>query len=111
MGEFTREVLCLDRQSLRTLRRRRRELRTHVLLGTRGLRGLPLDRLPAEVRARVEARRRALERQVRELDDLIRDTARAELIERDPEGPARARARRAYLDGLGAVIPPNPTNR
>lgn len=108
VGEYTKEVLFLNRLGLKRLRQVRRRLKHPRLLGLRGLRDVPLDRLPPKIRGQVRARQQALAATVEEVQKLIEATlrtmARSELIDADPDAKTRTRARREYLEKLGAAV-------
>lgn len=111
-GEFTIDALDLNRFGLRRLRDIRSRLTQcdrHVAQGVLGLRSFPFDQLPPSVRARAihfaqEAMKMAGEI-VNEIDGVLRDSARSELIDPDPTSEKEAQARAAKLKRLEALFP------
>jgi hypothetical protein len=113
VGEFTIELLYLNRHYLLEVRRLRQELfeaSEDIQIGIRALSRVPLDQLPPRVRVRFLAIRKRLEERAEGLDssygpDLLRQFNRSPLVDKDPDAEAHARQRRLYLKAQKALLP------
>ena len=112
IGYYTIERLDLNRQSLRRLREiRQRVANCHefVFGGVMALRNFPLDQLPPNVRGRANGYiKKAVafaEKIIKNVDDMLRETARSPLIDEDEEARSRSRERAAKLKQLEALVP------
>lgn len=113
-GEFTVEMLDLNREQLRRLRELRSRLSEssiEVLAGIRALLSVSIDRLPPHVRARFLEIRKGLAEENAEiassLEEMLEAWARSHLLDVDPDAKKRAKSRRKYLQDLRAILPPH----
>lgn len=110
VGEYSIQALDLNRLALRRLREIRERLTNCdrlVAEGVRGLRKFHIDRLPpsikgAAMRAIGQADNFANEI-VKEIDSLLRNHARSELIDTDPESKSRAQERTNKLKEMQSL--------
>ena len=106
-GEYSVEVLRLNRQQLLRLREARRKFwgaGEAVARGLIALRGFPIDRLPKRARAHVLHLIKVLaDEDGRILDAAIRATSRSELLDSEPDRGTRMAQRRAFLQRIGAI--------
>lgn len=114
-GEFTLEVLFLNRPSLKTLRKARDRLKYSteaILAGLQRLSGVGLDRLKPEARERFAKARRDVAAQFEGLSSaevskrVVKVLNHSPLLDPDPEVNGRNARRREYLRSLGAVPEP-----
>jgi len=114
VGEFTIELLWLNKLMLREVREMRRELfeaNQEIMVGIRALQGIALDQLRPPVRARFLQIRRQFEREAVALgngqcDELLREFNRSLMLDPDPDAEKRAAARRQYLNNQKALLAP-----
>jgi len=112
-GEYTEQVLFLNRQALKRLRRVRERLVSSnrgIAHGLQALRGAKLDRLKPALRARYfDAREGVIEQAGKLLsiseDDIVRVLNHSPYLDPDPEVRGRTRKRREYLLKLNARFP------
>lgn len=113
VGRYTIEALNLNRPPLRRLRKTRARLgasQATIVAGLRALRGMRIQSLPIELRARfVRVRDDLLEsgQQASDtVDDLlVRELSRSELIDRPGDATQDSMARREYLRSVNAALP------
>ena len=104
-GEYSIEVIRLNRQQLKKLRERRHRHYTSqqiTLRGTQALRRMGIDRFPSHLRLEVLELVNQLEDQVRELDDLLRQLNRSPNLDR--EAKESKKIRREYLNKQKAIF-------
>lgn len=111
IGDFTIDYVELNRQSLRRLRHIRSRLdecEKFVREGIYALKGSHIDRLPSDVKGRVftaimQAARLG-DRLADDIDDLLRKSAKSDLIDPDPESAERAVERRKRMTELQGIF-------
>ena len=111
-GFYTKEALDLNRQTLQRVREYRRRLSEcdrSVAEGVVGLARVHIDRLPKDVRAQaLKAIRSATSvagRLGEEIDELLGNYAKSELLDQDETAAARTRGRLQNLKSLEAIHP------
>jgi HNH endonuclease len=111
-GSYTIDALDLNRamlRKLRDLRKRQFLAQQAVAAGVMGLRKVPLDQLPVNLRGRAAVAMARAERAAsdlgHEIDDLLREHARSPLIDLPPEPEPERKARAQRLRDLKALIP------
>ena len=112
VGEFSIEMLDLNRHTLlrvRELRERLHDCHAMVAEGVLGLRRSRIDRLPPKVRGRAVNEIGEIvafgEELATKIDDLLRQFARSDLIDPDPESEQRAERRAKYYAETKALTP------
>lgn len=112
VGSYSIEAIDLNRLALRKLREIRRRLTECdklVAEGVVALRKFHIDQLPPHVKRKVAgtiAKASAVASQMRDdIDNLLRKYARSPLIDPDPDGEARAKARSKKLSDLRILFP------
>lgn len=112
VGYYSIEALDLNRRSLwklREVRKRLIECEKHVAEGIIGLRKFRIDRLPPSIKgAAARAIRKAVlaaDRFTTEIDDILREHARSQLIEADSKSPPHSQERAEKLKRLQALYP------
>jgi hypothetical protein len=100
VGEFTIEMIDLNRAALQTIRRIRDRLTqcdAHVSQGVLGLKQFPLDQLPEKIRAQafvaIGKAASAVLKQVAKIDALLLEYARSPLIDPDLDSGVRRQER------------------
>jgi hypothetical protein len=112
VGEFTIEMLYLNRfalQEIRDLRREVFEADSEILVGLRALKGISVDQLKPQVRTKFLQIRKRLERraeEVADLDALMRQFNRSPLLDRDKDQVEFPKRRREWLGEQRALLPP-----
>jgi hypothetical protein len=110
-GEFSIEVLGLNRQTLQTVRKIRSKMHhaiETVALGLQQFRKMKVDHLKPELRAKyLDARDAALAqvsrlREIEESELIVRVLNHSPMIDPDPTVRDRNKARRDYLKSIGA---------
>lgn len=111
-GEFTIEAVELNRaalQRLRDLRRRLAKCDEMVAHGVFGLRGFPIDQLPKEVKGiamtRISRAVKTSDEIVDEVESVLRDYARSELLDVDPDDKEYKKRRSDYFKQIEALHP------
>jgi len=104
IGDFTIDYIDLNRlalRRLRTIRRRLLDCEKFVQEGIYALRRAHIDRLPHGLRGRVVTAianaAKLGEQLAREIDNILRDFAKSELIDPDPESAERAADRKKRM--------------
>lgn len=113
-GEFNIQALGLNRQILRRLRKLRERLghsQNFIANGIADLARLPLDQIRKEWRAQVLWRRKKIGESYKALHDMIRDLARSELLDEDPQRVELASRRRKHLNEMKALAHAKPSGR
>lgn len=112
VGEFTSEVLNLNRQSLRRLRELRERLdvsAAFVASGVQALRQFRIDQLPPSVRAHanraISENANAALKADETVDDLLKSAVRSTLLDEDAEKPQRMAERSRRLASVKAIFP------
>lgn len=113
-GEFTIDCVDLNRQGLRRLRDIRRRLADcdrFVSEGILALKSSHIDRLRPDVRGRIFTlimkAARVADQLADDIDDLLRKTAKSELIDPDPESKERTESRKERLKRLQGIYEGN----
>lgn len=111
IGEFTVEMLDLNREQLRRLRDLRGRLQSssrEILVGLRSLLDIPIDRLPRHVRSRFLELRGKLEGESGKLEmtvgDVVMALSKSIMLDTDLESRKRAKGRRQYLASVRALV-------
>jgi hypothetical protein len=111
-GFYTIEALDLNRHSLRKIRELRMRLSKcdrFISEGLVGLRNFKIDRLPAHIRGRANKAIKDIDKfagtLVDKLDDLLRENAKSELVDDDPDVALRGKERQHALNCLGILYP------
>lgn len=112
VGDFTTEVLNLNRQSLRRLRELRERLdvsAVFVASGVLALRRFKIDHLPPSVRAKanrliMENADAAVEA-AQTVDDVLKSAVRSTLLDEDMEKPERMAERSKHLASAKTMFP------
>lgn len=112
VGEYTLEMLDLNRTALKRLRKIREkfwESKDDLMLGVQGLRSLSIDRFPQQLRAKILAIKRHFgdleQKHDAALEQLLREVNRSPLLDDDPDAEARRRARQSYLKAAKSIGP------
>lgn len=112
VGMFSINALDLNRQSLRKLRdirMRFSQCAAQVEEGITGLRRIPIDQLPREMKGRVamtiEKAHSFQMKLAEQVDNLLRSQARSPLVDPDPKAEERARQRLGELKQIEALHP------
>lgn len=112
VGEFTADLLDLNRLSLQRVRSTRERLyaSTAALLGgLRQLATLQIDLLPEAARTQLKQLQQELGLDAGELNsslaDLVRTASRSKVLDEDPEAPSRTAKRRQLMKDLKALHP------
>jgi hypothetical protein len=112
VGVYSIHALDLNRLSLRRLREIRDRLSACTRLaeeGIMGLRRLPIDRMPPDIKGKVlSAINRAVSAEAvitGEIDSVLRQHARSPLLDPDPDADAHATERIARLRQMEALYP------
>jgi hypothetical protein len=110
IGEYSIEVIRLNRQQLKKLRERRHRLynsKKATLDGIRALRRIGLDRFPAGLRLEIQELIETVGDQLREgaehTEGIIKQVNRS--FNLDPEPKESTKQRRTYLDKIKAFFP------
>jgi len=107
-GDFTIEVLNLNRAMLKRLREIRNNLersKEFISRGMRALRGRSIDKLPRNLRLQVLVSRSELEGRVNQLNSALRSLCRSSLKDPDPDKKKRSEGRRSFLKKQRAIHP------
>jgi len=114
IGEYSIEAIDLNRAHLRRLRdirKRFSECDEYISEGLAALFSFRIDRLRPEARVRALKTREKISKMVSELrenfDEILRDAARSELIDPDPEAEKRFRDRKDKLRDYESLYPGN----
>lgn len=114
VGEFTIEMLYLNRLALRHVRALRQEWTEadrQILVGLRALRDISIDRLGPAVRRRFLNIRNSFEESAEGVaftDEMLRSFGRSPFVDRDPRGAReQAKRRRDFLARERALLPPD----
>ncbi len=109
-GEFNINRLDLNRQTLRRVRKTRKEFRNsgeHIAHGIRELMGIRMDQLPRQHRLRFIQLKQYLisndKNITGEIEELIRQVSCSPLLDEDEDKKERLKARRAYLNQINAL--------
>jgi hypothetical protein len=108
VGEFTIEMLDLNRkmlQRIRDIRKRLYQSNEAILQGLRSLRNRSIDMLPRTLRGNVLSARKRLEGQAVEAEEFLRDLCKSPLRDPDDEKKERSKGRRALLKKVEAIHP------
>lgn len=112
IGEFTNEILYLNRLELRRIREIRNRLNKSSALTLAGIRALinwKIDEFPPDVRLQVLKLKTQLqtdgEKCEEDLNELLRQTARSPLLDADPEKKQMAKERQKFLKRINAQMP------
>ena len=112
VGYYSIEALDLNRHSLRKLRELRSRLKycdRFAMEGVHALKQFSIDQLPSAVKGAAAKAIREMdslgEQIVDEIDTLLRNYAKSELIDPDPDAKARARARSVKLRQMQGLAP------
>jgi uncharacterized protein (TIGR02646 family) len=109
-GEFNIRYLRLDRPQLNTLRKIRSELTTHkeyISHGINALREISVDQIEVRHRGLFQSMKQRFLNRYENLsvshEDLIKNFAKSELLDPDPEHKEKSRERRKYLKEINAI--------
>jgi hypothetical protein len=112
VAEYTIEALDLNRTALRRLRdlrTRLTECEEAVAQGVLALRSAHLDRLPVQIKGKINRAiadaRSVADKMANEIDDLLRAYAKSDLVDPDPESHERAKERDRRLGAMKVVYP------
>ncbi|MBI3271502.1 MAG: HNH endonuclease [Planctomycetes bacterium] len=110
VGLYTEQVLQLNREQLRRLRKLRSRLyqaQAQVAEGLRSLSRVRIDQIPPSVRGKAQSLMNRLRERTmgagEALREALRDSCRSELLDGDPSQAEQASKRRAFLQSLQAL--------
>ncbi|HEX4112902.1 MAG TPA: HNH endonuclease [Stellaceae bacterium] len=112
VGEFSIDCLELNRLSLKRIRKVRASLtksHQYIVNGIMGLRNFPIDQLPANVRGRavkaIDNLDRVGQRFAENVDSILQEFAKSELVDPDPDAAQRANERSEKKRAIQGLFP------